>query len=254
MDRQNWSLFEGVRLSVETFLGICSQRHRSALQQLAQVDGPALVDLIHRTISENYALCGSSTRKNRSRQNWRWQSLQPQISAHNRSPEVGLERAIAQACAELGRTDWANQIPVASGLVEGSADGRRAIDLVRKHGNRHFEFIELKVGSDTPLYAAIELIEYASLFLIARRDRPGRPCELLDADHVDLRVLAPLGYYSRYALGHLQDQLNRGVALLGEREGIVLSFAFASLHERIALPLPEPNELLDLLNVSGAVS
>ena len=82
-----------------------------------------LVDAIHRTMEANYARGGASANKGRSRENWRWQALQPQISERNRSPEVVLERAVAAACDRLGRTDWANQVPVASGLIASARDG-----------------------------------------------------------------------------------------------------------------------------------
>jgi hypothetical protein len=183
------SLIDGVEQVVIEILGITGLRHRSALHRISAFDGTMLVEAIHRVIESNYA--GTSANKDRSRENWRWQVLQPQISIRNRSPEVVVERAIAAACHRLGRIDWANQVPVASGLITSSRDRRRAIDLVRRRGERQFELIELKIASDTPLYAAIEIICHGCLWLIARGDKPSRASALLDANHIDLRVLAP---------------------------------------------------------------
>jgi hypothetical protein len=131
-----------------------------------------VVDLIFQTVADNYERGDAATNRNRSEENWRWHRLQPQIAAHNTSPEVVLERAIAAACQRTGRTDWANQVPVASGLIDGATDGRRAIDLVHQCSERHFELIELKIASDTPLYAAVEIIGYGCIWLLARAHPP----------------------------------------------------------------------------------
>jgi hypothetical protein len=227
------SLIEGVEQAVIETLGITGLRHRSALRRLSSFNGVMLVEEIHRIIEDNYARSGASANKDRSRENWRWHSLQPQISPKNRSPEVIFERAIAAACDRLGRVDWANQVPVASGMVASARDGRRAIDLVRRRGQRRFELIELKIASDTPFYAAIEIIVYGCLWLIARSDKPSRGSDLLDADYIDLQVLAPSAYYSGFALNQIEAALDAGVRALGRQNDIVLTFAYKLLDERI---------------------
>lgn len=155
------SLIDGVEAAACNALGIKRLRHRSALQSLRLDSGVDLAELVHRIVSSNWSTGRAASNKNRSGQNWRW-ALQPQIGERNRSPEVVLERAIAGACVRGGRIDWANQIPVASGLISGAADGRRALDLAYRSGERRFQLIELKIASDTPLYAAVELLGYAS--------------------------------------------------------------------------------------------
>ncbi|SEP49342.1 hypothetical protein SAMN02990966_07294 [Rhodospirillales bacterium URHD0017] len=192
-----------------------------------------LVDLVFRTVVDNYKRGDAATNRDRSQENWRWPRPQLQIAAHNTSPEVVLERAIAAACGRTGRTDWANQVPVASGLIAGAADGRRAIDLAHQCGERHFELIELKIASDTPLYAAIEIIGYGCIWLLARAYPPSLKSAILEADHVDLRVLAPMDYYTRYDLTELEAALDRGCRALGQAQGVTMTFAFHALDERL---------------------
>lgn len=245
------SLLYGVEASVSGALSITSLRHRSAVRKLLPFDGRLLVAVIFETIRQNYLANNATANKDRSKQNWRWHSLQPQIALHNRSPEVVIERAIAAACAALNRTDWANQIPVASGLIQGASDRRRAIDLARRHGESHFELIELKIASDNPLYAAVEIVGYACLWLLARNDRPGRSSALLDAERIDLTVLAPEAYYERFPVAEIEDSFDEGVRLLGNRMGVAMSFGFRRLDNSIdAGDLPTPLELLDRLEKS----
>lgn len=246
------SLLDGVEASVSDALSITSLRHRSAVLKLPLFNGRQLVASIFETIRQNYLASNATANKDRSKQNWRWHSLQPQIAPHNRSPEVVIERAIAAACADLHRTDWANQIPVASGLVEGAGDGRRAIDLVRRHDENHFELIELKIASDNPLYASVEIVGYACLWHLARIDRPRRSSALLDAERIDLTVLAPEAYYAQYPVAEIESSFDEGVRALGMGMGVAMSFGFRTLDRSIdAGNLPPPQELLDLLEHSA---
>lgn len=242
------SLIDGVEAAACDALGIKRLRHRSALRSLRLNSGVNLAELVHRIVSSNWTTGRAADNKNRSRQNWRW-ALQPQIGERNRSTEVVLERAIAGACVRRGRIDWANQIPVASGLISGAADGRRALDLAYRSGERRFQLIELKIASDTPLYAAVELLGYASAWLLARADLPERSSVLLEAEHVDLRVLAPAPYYAPFDLLPLEASLRHGVRLLGERCGVTLSFGFDVLPAELSRPpLPQDATLLELLS------
>lgn len=219
------SLLHGVEADVSDALGIANVRHKSALHSLNFPDDVDLAATVYETIAANWLAGDADANKDRSRQNWRW-TLQPQIGAENRSPEVVLERAIASACAAAGRTDWANQIPVASGLIRGASDGRRAIDLGQRRGEGHYELIELKIASDTPLFAAVELLGYASLWLLARKDPPAARPALLAAERIDLRVLAPAAFYASFDLHGLECRLSEGLQLLGRSHGVRLSFAF----------------------------
>lgn len=109
-------------------------------------------------IDSNWRASSYSDKRPPSRENWRFQS-RPEISPDNTSPEVGLERAIVQAAG----SSWVNQIPTSSGLVGPSADKVRNIDLAYAERNGKFTLVELKVGSDTPLFAAIEILLYGLL-------------------------------------------------------------------------------------------
>ncbi len=218
------------------------------MKALNDLDDTDMADCVFRTIQANWSKCRASEQKDRSRENWRWCEIQPQIARNNHSPEVTLERAIAASCIHAERSDWANQIPVASGLIPGPSGGRRAIDLVQKRGDGHFEFIELKIASDTPLYAAIEIIGYACIWLLTRIDPPSRPSALLDAEHIDLSVLAPAAYYAPFKLDQLEAALDRSVAALAKAHKVSMTFRFDVLDNRLVrIPFPDNDALMSLL-------
>lgn len=243
------SLVERAQTAAAAMLGIRKLDDPSALLRLAPFDGVALVNTIHRTIAEDYDRHGASANKNSSKKTWRWPSLQPSRNEAKSCAETKVERAIADACIRLGRHDWGNQIPTASGLLGPTRDRHRSIDLVHQRGENHFELIELKIESNTPLSAAIQILSYACLWLIARNDRPARPSVLLDADHIDLRVLAPAAYYGRFALADIESALNAGAYALGERHGVTLTFAFDLLDDQIRpADIPDDATLLALLD------
>ena len=104
------SLSEGVEQVVVEILGITGLRHRSAIPRISEFNGPKLVEAMYRTVEGNYSHGGASANKNRSGENWRWPSLHSQISIHNRSREVVLERAIATDASDsdelTGRTRY----------------------------------------------------------------------------------------------------------------------------------------------------
>lgn len=159
------SLVDGVDTLVAKKLGVTNLRHRSALRKLPAMLPDDLVNAIADRVTYNWATSGAAERVGLSRENWRWRAPQLGVNTANSSAEVMLERAIVNSDDRSGRRQWANQIPVASGLVIGAGDRRRAIDLVCECAHGHFEFIELKIASDTPLYAAVEIISYAAVWL-----------------------------------------------------------------------------------------
>ena len=152
------------------------------------------------------------------------------LAANNTSPELRLERAIVASCGE----NWSNQMPVASGLVGPASNKRAAVDLVYREDPTTYSLIELKVDSDNPLFAAIEILIYGLLFVWSRanQDSLGYDVEnqpVLSASDITLSVLAPERYFDGMDLSAFDTVLNRGLAQFGEQHGLVLAFEFCQL-------------------------
>lgn len=157
--------------------------------------------------------------------NWVWRSSLP---AHKTtSPEVTLERAVV---AVGGHQDWTFQMSTASGL-HGRASGlRRAVDLVHRRGDGHYEFIELKVDSDNPMYAAYEILSYGLAYLHARLNgkRGVGIHDVMTAKAIDLVALGPSDWYMHtrrggagieFELRELTSMIANGIAGLVESVG-----------------------------------
>lgn len=153
--------------------------------------------------------------------NWIWREKHAKPSARNVSQEVLLEHQIVG----LGGERWTRQMSTASG-VDTAPDGkrtrsnrRRAIDLVYDQGNSSFSFVELKVGSDSPIYALFEILGYGLAYWHSRQeklDHRREAARLMQAEKIDLVVLGPESWYrdSPPDLATLVEQLNHGLALL----------------------------------------
>lgn len=176
----------------------------------------------------------------RSKENWRWEK-QLHISNQNGSPEKRFEKAVAKNCPE-----WFNMIPVASGVMPETEEGGRRIDLARECEPGWFEFVELKFGPkcDTPLRAAIEILEYGLIYVFSRvhagalRYDAGNP--LLSAQRISLRAVLPGKAYSSGSLAELELSLNAGLHALTARLGVPcqIDFAFESLPANASLSDP----------------
>ena len=207
----------------EAMLRLCAQNpvHPSGRSLLAR-----LADLVGRNCE---AASGRYTPKP-SKQNWRFTS-RTVIGSQNLSPEVTLERAIVRSMG----TTFANQVPTASGLAGPNVDKTRNIDLVRRTTDNSYEFIELKVSSNTPLLAAFEIYGYAAIYTYYRAmvgprkdDAEGRP--ILKASRIGLRSLAPQKYYRGLELRWLEELLNTDLALYRfEQSGLSVFSDFAFL-------------------------
>ncbi len=172
--------------------------------RMADFDGNALIQEILAQVKSNWR-----QGKSRSNENWRWKK---NLKIKTKSEEVVLERWIARTTDN----DWVNQVPVASGLTQ-SAGGRRAIDLVHRCGDGWYEFIELKVGEGggTPLFAAMEILQYGVLYIFSRenaRTLGYKEAGILGATGIHLKVLAPASYYEGYDLLWLEESINSGLA------------------------------------------
>jgi hypothetical protein len=123
--------------------------------------------------------------------NWVWRDQAPPHVTESR--EVVLERRLAQRSSER----WTCQMSTNSGLRPGVRDSRRSIDLVQYVQANEYRFIELKVGSDQPLYALFEVLGYGLLYLLARQHRhegDGRH-DVMAARHIALVVLGPNSWF-----------------------------------------------------------
>ncbi len=113
---------------------------------------------------------------------------------------------------ERCRVGW-NQVPVASGLVDARHDKRAALDLVKLDDDAA-RFVELKWESDTPAYAAFEVLRYGLVYLFSRVkaiefgyvDLP-----MMRVGRVDLQVLAPAVFFDKHDLGWLEQGLDHAL-------------------------------------------
>ena len=214
--------------------------HKSTLLKLQEhppngLDGLVLINELLEQITTN---CKNSTRTVLpSKQNWRF-SKQTMIAAGNPSPEKGIEKSIVKIAGD----DWGNQMPTCSGLVD---DGGRHcnVDLVWRTGS-HFTFIELKVETNSPLYAAMELLQYGLVYAFSRQfaDRLGyskgnQP--VLGAEQVHLSILAPAAYYARYHLCWLEETLCDGLSRFSREHEYGMDFQFEQFPDWFQPPWPE---------------
>lgn len=239
------SIFEGKDEIIYSFLGLGDGEtidHKAICRRLiSQPDGLSsfteLVSDLYRLIEENRSdhspSCGMP-----SRQNWRLERQVSTLSPNNRSPEILLERAIALLGEERDfLADWYNQIPVASGLRDGRADKRAAIDLLR-YEDGQAEFVELKWKGNTPIFAAFEILVYGLAYLFARDNQKTFAYQeklLIGVNEVSLHVLAPHAYYIGYDLTWLERGLDEAVRKFAAKKtdgALSMGFAFLAFpHE-----------------------
>jgi hypothetical protein len=165
--------------------------------RLANFSGEELIEKVYSKIESN-----RNKLRGPSDENWRLER-QTGIGERNDSSEVKLERAIVNIASAVwpDAVNWYNQIPTSSGLIDEHCDKRCAIDLVHERADGSYEFIELKVESDNPLSAAMEILKYGILYIYSRKNRKdfGPKSEgLLGAKIIHLVVLAPDHYYKDY--------------------------------------------------------
>jgi len=236
------------KLCVNNFSTRTSCQDRSKVP-LPNLDGCALIESVYGKIHDNW-----NKKPSRSQENWRWK---PNTKLPGSTIEVQIERELVRKSGGA----WINQVPASSGLTNGRADTRLAIDLVRWCEDGWYEFIELKAESNTPLYAAMEILQYGILYIFSRihRDKLGyRPHKnpLLWGEGVRLKVLAPDNYYKYkergkkdlkpYELEWLEKMINKGLcAFLPEPKrdfGMTFSFeSFANKEDLLKDPLSNRN-------------
>lgn len=167
-------------------------------------------------------------------ENWRWKKNLT-FTPRTAIDEKTVEKLIAANCGDC----WVNQVPTASGLLDGTSETHCNIDLVNRTGVDDYEFIELKYDDGTPLFAAFEILKYAVLFFIARDRRDDfkythERNPLIWARAVKLIVLAPADYYAPYSFLWLEKELQSALSRLSTPE-LVLEFEFQKMpwpHDR----------------------
>lgn len=219
------SILAGVDAIIDSHLFMGDQlkdyryKHKRSCNALSKTppitfDGLELITAIYNRVEEN--LFQRPDRKPSS-ENWKLRPCNDQdvikTNVTNESDEVTLERAIVQRWSNK----WTYQMPVASGLFGSASDKRRAVDLVHNKESKYFDFVELKIRSDTPLYAAMEILGYGLVYLASRRDTgnnlkyASKHLPVLKAREVALCVLAPENYYRDCNLKWLQIAINMGL-------------------------------------------
>jgi hypothetical protein len=189
-------------------------RHKAACQELSRGghcgDALTLIEDLYNEIDGNWTKWKRI--KSPSDKNWKLRHAE-NLAEHNSSKEKRLEKNIATLLGE----DWFNQIPTASGLTSSGALKKASIDLIHRTRPACYELIELKCETNSPLYAAIEILLYGLLYIHARAHQeemqyslPAHP--LLTADEIGLRVLAPKLYYRDCELGWFEKKLSDGIA------------------------------------------
>ena len=209
-------------------------RHCAAANALTRRDSPItgardFLEASYAQIHNNWLAASEAGLSRQSKENWRWKR-HLDLGDGNKSPELKLERAIVGACGD----DWSNQMPTASGLVGSAANKRAAVDLVFRENSSTYSLIELKVASDTPLFAAIEILMYGLLFVWSKnnREKLGYDVEaqpVLAASKVTLGVLAPGSYYGGFDLTTLASALDSGLNEFGKQHELRLGFEFCQL-------------------------
>ena len=192
-------------------------RHRKTCQKLMKSAPPTfeakvLIEKMYEKVLSNW---NGKRHSSSSEQNWRFESF-PDIAENNGDPEIKLERAIVRT--QWTPNNWANQVPTSSGLLGQHADKHRNIDLIHRCEDGAYELIELKVESNTPLYAAMEILQNAVLYIFYRERKKkleaevAEPKPILEARVLHLRVLAPCRYYEGYKLAWLEANICKGLS------------------------------------------
>jgi hypothetical protein len=188
MTGSNESIFKSYKMTADALVkGLSKTRAIELSKQQSQVSiTPASI----RALYESLACDGW---KEKVGKNWDWRKEVPSHT-DGHSVEVSLERVVA--ARDLMR--WACQMSTSSGVQGPYLHRRRAIDLVRFISKHHYAFVELKVGSDNPLYAAFEILGYALAYLHARTNGKKTGTgehDVFDAEKIELTILGPADWY-----------------------------------------------------------
>lgn len=245
------SVFDGSEALIGNFLDLGKDEHLKQKSTCRRLEGTGksasdfetLISGLYGRIEVN-----RTSSRTPSDENWRTK-CQTTLANGNKSPEVLLERAIAILGNRGIMKGWCNQVPVASGLIDGRADKRAAIDLVHLEDNHAF-FIELKWKSDTPAFAAFEILQYGLAYLFSyvhRKDFGYADNDLMKANRVSLRVMAPSDYYCKCTLDWLGRGINEAIGTFASRKTkgtISMDFDFLAFPSEFLLPFNAGREVV----------
>ena len=247
------SIFAGADELIDSFLGLDSGeslRHKLVSRRL-QEPGPGPADFAILVSSLFDDVCSRRGDRSPSCENWRLER-QTKLSPENTSPEILLERAIAHLGEKGVLGDWYNQVPVASGLVNAHADKRAAVDLVCLSGDQ-VELTELKWKSDTPAFAAFEILRYGVAFLysyVNQHELKYDKKELMGVHRASLRVLAPAEFYDQHHhLDWLGTSLSRGISQVAEQKTggeLSMDFAFSAFPTEFRIPCESGEDVMQI--------
>ena len=245
---QSGGIFDGTDKVIASFLGFRDNqrlKHRSLSRSLNDTgtgdrDFLALVSDLYDCIEANHS------GRQPSRENWRSNRVTT-LADHNKSPEVLLERAVAMLGEAGTLPGWLNQVPVASGLVD-DRNKRTALDLVELK-DETARFVELKWESDTPAFAAFEVLRYGLAYLFCRInaaefDYTDR--RLMQVRRVDLQVVAPTAFFEKHDLGWLERGLDLAVGGLSSQKTsgqLAMGFEFLAIPPDFEFPFRDGAEV-----------
>ncbi len=223
-------------------------------------DLTTLVESLWRQIVVNWVEGGCQSR---GESNWRWKLLTEKGESEGQA-EVGLQRRIARFIESEGQgKHWSNETPTGSGLSEGASGDPGGLDFAHSDGDGGVVLIELKVGSNTPISAAFQIVQYGLMLTMARLvDKQNRIISedienngdvWRNAKHAHLRVLAPASFYSRFlGLQWFEERLDAAVGDFGDVHALPMTFGFREFDPANLEPT-KVSELVERLGEKGKI-
>jgi hypothetical protein len=204
---------------------------RDHYRSLSQMDG--LFEKMYECIRKNWLRHREPDRWPTPSTNWRLRVTREFTQDVGQHFEKQLQKQIA-SCLE--NEEWGNDVCTASGLLD--KHGRHMnVDLGHRISDG-FELIELKIASNTPYEAALQVLRYGAIYMLYRLEpdlaRRFKSNSMMCAKRIVLEVLAPHPYYScaDVDLSRLEAQLNVEVETFAKRRavGVTMSFRFMALY------------------------
>jgi hypothetical protein len=219
----------------------------SRSEQNRQIDGSSLVRSILEQIAANRRELNDKCLPCTGGRNWRFETM------YDFDLETKYEMQLQKAIAILLDGEWANAVPTASGLTE-CRETARDIDLVQRLSGEEWRFVELKAmrrggggcrGDQTPLFAALELLQYALIFHFSKQHAAllGYRADknpVIAAEKVHLEVLMTTNCYfyrsriqrsrnsttDRFNIEWVHDLISEGLRALNEQQPHLVQFDF----------------------------